>query len=89
MPVVYFSKLPLNVARSAFRDAISKLLQDTTGNVVDGQQPFTIDLPIPDKPTAELKHLNGAGSVNFLDDDLLLEFLAKVRLSNSVVNPVD
>jgi hypothetical protein len=87
MPVVYFSNLPLNVARSAFRDAISKLLQDTAGNVVDGQQPFTIDLPIPDRPTADFKHLNGAGSVDFFDGDLLLEFLAKVRLSAAGMGP--
>ncbi|KAG8750258.1 hypothetical protein FRC12_012967, partial [Ceratobasidium sp. 428] len=80
MPQIYFSKLPINVARSAFRDAISKyLLQNSTGDPSDGPgQQFTVHLPIADKPTAEHKH-DGYGSLEFDDDATMMGFWAKLK----------
>ncbi|KAG8710844.1 hypothetical protein FRC08_016641 [Ceratobasidium sp. 394] len=78
MPHVYFSQLPMNVARSAFRDTVTKYLQGTSSGSADGSHPFTVHLIIPDRPTAEHKH-DGFGSLEFDDDTSMMEFWAKVR----------
>ncbi|KAG9102986.1 hypothetical protein FRC06_000562, partial [Ceratobasidium sp. 370] len=78
MPHVYFSQLPMNVARSAFRDTITKYLQSIPGSSADGLHQFTVNLPIPDRPTAEHKH-DGFGSVEFDEDTSMMEFWAKLK----------
>ncbi|QRV89829.1 RNA-dependent RNA polymerase [Ceratobasidium sp. AG-Ba] len=78
MPVVYFSELPRNIARSAFRDMITKLLQSLPEVAVDETPEFTLHLDIPERPTAEYKH-GGSGALEIPSEELMIVFMAKLK----------
>ncbi|KAG8743657.1 hypothetical protein FRC10_011626 [Ceratobasidium sp. 414] len=75
MHFAYFSNLPANVAPSAFRDTIVKYLR----SISDEPPQFLVNLDAPNRPLAGHNH-NGAGSLAFYNEDLLLGLWAKVCL---------
>lgn len=84
MSCIYFSQLPQNVARSAFRDTINKYVLQNTSGGLDRAQPALI-LAIPDRPTADFKHY-GEGTIEFEDDTIAQEFMSKVSQFTSDSN---
>lgn len=78
MPIIFFSQLPKNVARSAFRDTVATFLQTIRAPTADEVPEFIIHLEIPERPTAEYKH-DGTGSIEIKEPDLMAEFLSKLK----------
>ncbi|KAF8753423.1 RNA-dependent RNA polymerase [Rhizoctonia solani] len=77
MHTLYFRNLPLNVARSAFRDAVEKFVVNMYGEGVDAPKPI-IDMVILDRPTSEKKHV-GFGAIQFADEKTMEMFIARLR----------
>ncbi|KAG9099926.1 hypothetical protein FRC06_004696 [Ceratobasidium sp. 370] len=84
MASVDFTNLPPNVSRDVFHDTIAKFLDLTRG-----QQPFIVDLELPDKTSLNLKNKDGTGSIRFQDDTLLQKFLTKVCSPTTETKRVD
>ncbi|CAE6425702.1 unnamed protein product [Rhizoctonia solani] len=74
---LYFKNLPVNVARSAFRDAVEKFVVNMLDEGVDAPKPL-IHMEILDRPTAEQKHV-GHGSIEFTDEKTVDIFMAKLK----------
>ncbi|QRW18035.1 RNA-dependent RNA polymerase [Rhizoctonia solani] len=77
MHTLYFRNLPLNVARSAFRDAVEKFVVNMYGEGVDAPKPI-IDMVILDRPTSEKKHV-GFGAIQFADEKTMEMFIARLK----------
>ncbi|CAE6500268.1 unnamed protein product [Rhizoctonia solani] len=74
---LYFKSLPVNVARSAFRDAVEKFVVNMFDEGVDAPKPL-IHMEILDRPTSEKKHV-GYGSIEFADEKTVDMFMAKLK----------
>jgi hypothetical protein len=74
---IYFEKLPFDVSRSVFCDAIENFVHNTREST-DLSKPL-IGLATPEYPTADYKHC-GYGHIDFDNEKAVEAFLARVCL---------
>ncbi|KAG8726429.1 hypothetical protein FRC11_000158, partial [Ceratobasidium sp. 423] len=76
MGTIYFHNLPLNVAKSAFCDAVEKFVVNVLGEG-GGTPKLLVHLEVPDSPTSNKKHV-GYGWIELLDEKTVDIFMARL-----------
>ncbi|KAG8700429.1 hypothetical protein FRC11_012943, partial [Ceratobasidium sp. 423] len=78
MRTLYFHNLPLNVAKSAFCDAVEKFVVNVFGEGKGAPKPF-VHLEVLDNPTLNNKHV-GYGWIQFVDEKTVDVFVARLEI---------